>query len=1602
MDIPATQVCEDRDVSTQKIALLSRQNAQKQQVGILHIGSNSYPVKEGINKIGRHPDSDIIINDQTVSKKHAEIEANSHEATWVCDLHSSNSTKLNNSTLRPGRLYELKDGNVLEFGMARAVYKLYRSPDDSVISETPAPNRTKAHMSIPETPDSSMSNSSGMENVSAIPATQNDDEEKHLFRYPSRPLRLSASSNRKSEVQDSSIDDLDTSGSFVTKKKESVSEQNVSIHDMETQNNSYETDNHNVETQKIRVSIINAAAKPLCEQFPDDISDAEKQKERNTNSSITDIHDIETQHEDDKLAKLKIYDMETQRIVNVHDMETPKKVRDRSIRSDTETSGINDESSTSTEKDTIHDRVTQKFEIKRNISCCSEDKNENDEIKENSQILITRFGNELPDLDESRNLIGSQNMLEEYFDESNDGVAEPSTAGTGSHVDANEKSTDDDNIFDAMTQVTEFDRNALKVVTRQVDYSCKASLIAGDSDTEEGGVFQSYLYNKSQDDVIHITSTTNPPKSQESDDSTTDEEGQFAELAMRIKTSASNSFESKCNRSRKTTGDNNSSKDSEDFFDKPTQSFTVTNSTNLCHQEKVDTGNEVFDAPTQTIAEVVCDEVKINESAKTEIDDTQQMKNTSVTAKRNFDEEDVTEMEDNSPTQILSVPEKSSEAANEPRPSSIVEERSVRDIDYEIEPTQRIAPSSNKDPSGPSNRVSLNDTIERNLGAMFEDMNEECVDEQDQISTQVLRDVLQSPKKLADVDSDSPTGSKSTRSNENENIDDDSQTTENYFCGLTSKRKMNVLANSQNFETSERTDDKIDKEGTAIDCKNMNECNTPKSMSKDAELVKSTPKTPTTPKSSRKNTPLSKSVTKEQTTPLSSKRKKQEPSGTVETISAEANVSKNDKNVPKDALDNKVFSSTSITGTLSNPGSPVSTTSSEYRININLNLEKQISVRIAPKKKRGRKPRVPVSLKSIENAESHNDNELGSSTLTESLSNSTASNLDVNEVSVNKEKRKTRKTPARKSKKKDSLPESKFVAPNEFLKKERQSSCIEVNRSISEPKSKASDFLAQSTTIATSIDSQKEARQVLSIKTNRKPRNSKKKDADVPSLLQVGKEVPAAKVAAGPAKENVLNDTCNMRTRKRNLSTVDTNESNFGKKLKTDTNEDEPNLTRGNRRNAGTSKRQSTTILNYVTRNDSPHLSSASSTPSDLDTDKQVMIKLKRVPVASPSSTTGSISPITRAELIPENDNTNNTKRQTRRATKANNQSSFNTSIIKDSNTTRNTRTRNANGTAKKEVKTTVEEISSEIGEESQEIEMIMSGVLKKPNPVSITESKKDTSINTKPINTRSKRKCGNISTDTDNTGNSSSSSIVYESDNAQFEVSISKPKRAKNSSVANTTLNVSPNRTRRSMSTLSKTKHRISFTGVSSNDYTKVMSKLGASQVEDTTKCTVLVTDKVRRTLKFLCALAQSVPIVSIDWLIDSGKANEYMDIENYILKDSVTEKQYKFSLVESLRKAKNHKLLEGYTIVLTSNVAPPPLPELKTIIITCGGKPLVRPPQSWPEKSIIVTREEDLANAQKFLARAPKFVTIHSIEFILTGILRQELNFSEFKLSS
>ncbi|XP_065062374.1 uncharacterized protein LOC135689158 isoform X2 [Rhopilema esculentum] len=188
----------------------------------------------------------------------------------------------------------------------------------------------------------------------------------------------------------------------------------------------------------------------------------------------------------------------------------------------------------------------------------------------------------------------------------------------------------------------------------------------------------------------------------------------------------------------------------------------------------------------------------------------------------------------------------------------------------------------------------------------------------------------------------------------------------------------------------------------------------------------------------------------------------------------------------------------------------------------------------------------------------------------------------------------------------------------------------------------------------------------------------------------------------------------------------------------------------------------------------------------------------------------------------------------------------------------------------------------------------------------------------------------------------------------------------------------------------------RIMFTGLTDKNIEKSALVLGAQLADSVYEATHLVTDKVRRTVKFLCCLSRGIPIVGPQWLAVCKQNNSFGDAGEYTVKDKSTEKQYDFSLQRSLQLAKERKLLDEYSVYVTKNVKPDPK-QMKDIIQCCGGQALHRLPKHVDDKTLIISCEEDKTEVKN---AAKSGYQINTAEFLLTGILRQKLEPDLFKL--
>ncbi|XP_050528094.1 putative uncharacterized protein DDB_G0282133 isoform X2 [Daktulosphaira vitifoliae] len=169
-------------------------------------------------------------------------------------------------------------------------------------------------------------------------------------------------------------------------------------------------------------------------------------------------------------------------------------------------------------------------------------------------------------------------------------------------------------------------------------------------------------------------------------------------------------------------------------------------------------------------------------------------------------------------------------------------------------------------------------------------------------------------------------------------------------------------------------------------------------------------------------------------------------------------------------------------------------------------------------------------------------------------------------------------------------------------------------------------------------------------------------------------------------------------------------------------------------------------------------------------------------------------------------------------------------------------------------------------------------------------------------------------------------------------------------------------------------------------------VEKTGGCVTDDITQCSILVTDKIRCTMKILSAIARGVPVVTANWLKHSYTVKMFQDVDEFIVVDNDAERKYNFQLKESLTKARNCGLLTGYTVLVTPSVKPGPR-DMKTIISCAGGNFVLNWPKTITDKALIVTCDNDRQHWKSVWDYNK--ASIIDGDTLVTSIIRQKLNF-------
>ncbi|XP_077576742.1 mediator of DNA damage checkpoint protein 1 isoform X2 [Stigmatopora nigra] len=190
---------------------------------------------------------------------------------------------------------------------------------------------------------------------------------------------------------------------------------------------------------------------------------------------------------------------------------------------------------------------------------------------------------------------------------------------------------------------------------------------------------------------------------------------------------------------------------------------------------------------------------------------------------------------------------------------------------------------------------------------------------------------------------------------------------------------------------------------------------------------------------------------------------------------------------------------------------------------------------------------------------------------------------------------------------------------------------------------------------------------------------------------------------------------------------------------------------------------------------------------------------------------------------------------------------------------------------------------------------------------------------------------------------------------------------------------------------------YKVLFTGVVDQDGEKVVTRLGGVLAKGTADMNCLVTDMVRRTVKFLCAVAKGIPIVNTQWLHKSAKAGTFLAPEAFSLNDPAQELNFNFCLQETLLQASRQPLFKGYKIHVTKSVQPEPV-FMKDIISCCGATFAPKMPSTNKPYTLVVSCPEDWLLCRRAVSASLPIVTA---EFIISGVLQHKVDFDTHKLS-
>nr|CDS26684.1 BRCT [Hymenolepis microstoma] len=210
----------------------------------------------------------------------------------------------------------------------------------------------------------------------------------------------------------------------------------------------------------------------------------------------------------------------------------------------------------------------------------------------------------------------------------------------------------------------------------------------------------------------------------------------------------------------------------------------------------------------------------------------------------------------------------------------------------------------------------------------------------------------------------------------------------------------------------------------------------------------------------------------------------------------------------------------------------------------------------------------------------------------------------------------------------------------------------------------------------------------------------------------------------------------------------------------------------------------------------------------------------------------------------------------------------------------------------------------------------------------------------------------------------------------------------------------------------------RIVFTDLSAKEHEVIvqlieqMPKEGIAPhrfVDSVCDATHVVTLKLSRTLKTYHAMAFGVPIVSAKWIQASLIRGDWLAETEWLLEDPEGEQNLGIQMATSYARARERRLLSKPGLFAELEFWFSPMAHHRAVceelVRLCGGRIRERRPTQKMAlltipKQVIICHEED-ANVAAYLMRTKTGNrAVHHEEFILSGVLRQELDFESYQI--